>query len=163
MNDVMEMGIKILGAWIAIWGFFRLLNGPKHLQFYAAGVGMTGWAVYLLVECVNSGVVMKNFFAAFAVAAVSQLMARHFKTPVILFVVPGILPMVPGAGMYQIVYTAVLGPENMLGTYILQTVTAAGSIALGIFFAEGLLKILLPGKVLEKKKRRNKKQTADFR
>ena len=84
---------------------------------------MIGWAVYLIVEVFNDGILMKNFLAAVAVALVSQAMARHFKAPVILFVIPGILPMVPGAGMYRIVYSIVMGPENMVGTYLLETAT----------------------------------------
>ena len=109
-----EIILKSLGAWVAIWGFSRLLNAPKKLECYTAGVGMIGWAVYLIVEVFNDGILMKNFLAAVAVALVSQAMARHFKAPVILFVIPGILPMVPGAGMYRIVYSIVMGPENMV-------------------------------------------------
>ena len=123
-----EIILKSLGAWVAIWGFSRLLNAPKKLECYTAGVGMIGWAVYLIVEVFNDGILMKNFLAAVAVALVSQAMARHFKAPVILFVIPGILPMVPGAGMYRIVYSIVMGPENMVGTYLLETATAAGAI-----------------------------------
>ena len=92
-----EIILKSLGAWVAIWGFSRLLNAPKKLECYTAGVGMIGWAVYLIVEVFNDGILMKNFLAAVAVALVSQAMARHFKAPVILFVIPGILPMVPGS------------------------------------------------------------------
>ena len=123
-----EIILKSLGAWVAIWGFSRLLNAPKKLECYTAGVGMIG-------------ILMKNFLAAVAVALVSQAMARHFKAPVILFVIPGILPMVPGAGMYRIVYSIVMGPENMVGTYLLETATAAGAIALGIFLGEALQKV----------------------
>ena len=45
-----EIILKSLGAWVAIWGFSRLLNAPKKLECYTAGVGMIGWAVYLIVE-----------------------------------------------------------------------------------------------------------------
>ena len=129
-----EIILKSLGAWVAIWGFSRLLNAPKKLECYTAGVGMIGWAVYLIVEVFNDGILMKNFLAAVAVALVSQAM-------VIFFVIPGILPMVPGAGMYRIVYSIVMGPENMVGTYLLETATAAGAIALGIFLGEALQKV----------------------
>ena len=50
------------------WGFSRLLNAPKKLECYTAGVGMIGWAVYLIVEVFNDGILMKNFLAAVAVA-----------------------------------------------------------------------------------------------
>jgi hypothetical protein len=39
-----EIILKSLGAWVAIWGFSRLLNAPKKLECYTAGVGMIGWA-----------------------------------------------------------------------------------------------------------------------
>ena len=142
MSIAGEIILKSLGAWVAIWGFSRLLNAPKKLECYTAGVGMIGWAVYLIVEVLNDGILMKNFLAAVAVALVSQIMARHFKAPVILFVIPGILPMVPGAGMYRIVYAIVMGPENMVGPYLLETATAAGAIALGIFLGEAVQKII---------------------
>ena len=76
-----EIILKSLGAWVAIWGFSRLLNAPKKLECYTAGVGMIGWAVYLIVEVFNDGILMKNFLAAVAVALVSQAMARHFRDP----------------------------------------------------------------------------------
>lgn len=56
-----EIILKSLGAWVAIWGFSRLLNAPKKLECYTAGVGMIGWAVYLIVEVFNDGILMKNF------------------------------------------------------------------------------------------------------
>ena len=59
-----EIILKSLGAWVAIWGFSRLLNAPKKLECYTAGVGMIGWAVYLIVEVFNDGILMKNFLAA---------------------------------------------------------------------------------------------------
>ena len=65
-----EIILKSLGAWVAIWGFSRLLNAPKKLECYTAGVGMIGWAVYLIVEVFNDGILMKNFLAAVAVALV---------------------------------------------------------------------------------------------
>ena len=47
MSIAGEIILKSLGAWVAIWGFSRLLNAPKKLECYTAGVGMIGWAVYV--------------------------------------------------------------------------------------------------------------------
>lgn len=146
MSVIGKIVIKSLGAWVAIWGFSRLIHAPRKLECYTASVGMIGWAVYLIVEYFNDGILLKNFLAAVAVAVVSQILARGFKAPVIIFVIPGILPMVPGAGMYRIVYAIVMGPENMVGTYLLETAMAAGAIALGIFLGEGIQKVFYIGK-----------------
>ena len=42
MSIAGEIILKSLGAWVAIWGFSRLLNAPKKLECYTAGVGMIG-------------------------------------------------------------------------------------------------------------------------
>ena len=39
------------------------------------------------------------------------------------------------------VWEGCMGPENMVGTYLLETATAAGAIALGIFLGEALQKV----------------------
>ena len=39
------------------------------------------------------------------------------------------------------VWKGCMGPENMVGTYLLETATAAGAIALGIFLGEALQKV----------------------
>ncbi|MDD7739826.1 MAG: threonine/serine exporter family protein [Fusicatenibacter sp.] len=141
---MIEVVVKLIGAWIATWGFAYLVKTPGKFRLYAAGVGTIGWAVYLITEMVSDGNMMKNFFAALTVAIVSRMMARFFKAPVTVFVIPGILPLVPGAGMYQIVYASVMGPSEMVGTYVIQTLQIAGVIALGIFLADTVQKVIPP-------------------
>ena len=40
---ICEIILKSLGAWVAIWGFSRLLNAPKKLECYTAGVGTVSY------------------------------------------------------------------------------------------------------------------------
>ena len=62
-------------------------------------------AVYLIVEVFNDGILMKNSLPLLPSPWFPMRQWRVIsKAPVILFVIPGILPMVPGAGMYRIVY-----------------------------------------------------------
>lgn len=70
-----------------------------------------------------------------------QLFARMLKTPVTIFVIPGILPLVPGAGMYHIVDSMLRSDGSMTSYYIAQTFIAAGMIAMSIIVVDSLFRI----------------------
>ena len=81
---------------------------PGQLAFFLvlslipllALVGAIGWLVYLLV--VNKGgVVWATFFASLVIDICAQILARVMKTPVTIFLIGGILPLVPGSHIYR--------------------------------------------------------------
>jgi len=62
----------------------------------------------------------------------SEIFARLLKNPVPIFLIPGIIPLVPGAGMYNTM-TALI--KNNFDTAIktgIQTLLIAGSIAIAL-------------------------------
>lgn len=79
--------------------------------------------------------------SAFSVSLVSQILARVVKTPVTIFLIAGIFPTVPGAGMYRIVHYVIAGDNSMASYYFFETLKVAGVIALGIFFADAIFRI----------------------
>ncbi len=82
------------------------------------------------------------FTAAFLVSLLSQIFARIFKAPVTIFLVPGILPLVPGVGMYRIVYYLLLEDSSMSGYYFLYTLQMASMIAVAIFVTDTIFQII---------------------
>lgn len=133
---------KVIGAFVAVYGFSILLEVPKRYLAYAGGVGAVGWLVYLVCVDLKMEVVMANFIAALVTALISHAFARMFKAPVTIFLISGILPMVPGAGMYRIVYYILNGDSRMSSFYFVQTVEIAGVIALAIFIMDTVFKLL---------------------
>jgi len=81
------------------------------------------------------------FFATLAVALMSHSYARILKTPVTLFLITGILPLVPGVGMYQTVYYLITNDEKLSRYYFNQTMQIAGMIALAIFIVDTIFRI----------------------
>ena len=79
-----------------------------------------------------------EFFACLLAAAFAivyaELLARWLKTPATLFVVPSILPLVPGGSLYYTMSSAVHG--DVVGTKYYGTLTATTALALaaGISF-----------------------------
>ena len=59
--------------------------------------------------------------------------------------IPGILPLVPGAGMYHIV-DSILRSDGLASYYATQTLVAAGMIAMSIIVMDGLFRLLFKKK-----------------
>ena len=90
------MIFQVIGAFIAIWGFSMLLEVPKKLLIHTSVIAAAGWLVYLLAEAWGISTVMAYFWSAMVISLLSHLAARILKAPVTVFLIGGILPVVPG-------------------------------------------------------------------
>lgn len=125
---------QLISAFIGIVGFAILLEVQKKHLVYCGIAGTLGWAVFLLgQQYIEVGSV---FFSSFCIALLSQIFARRLHCPVTVFLIPGIYPSVPGAGIYRTVYYLIMGNNTLSSHYFLETLTTAGMIALGIFMVD---------------------------
>lgn len=139
------MIIQILGTFIAIFAFSILLESPKKYLFAAGIIGAVGGAVFLFSEKLGADAVLASFLSALAIALVSHTFSRILKTPVTIFLIAGILPTVPGAGMYRIVYYMIEGDSAMTSHYFTETLEIAGTIALAIFIVDTVFRVFQKG------------------
>jgi len=133
--------VQVIGAFIAVIAVAVMFGVPKKFLVYSGLVGAFGWLVYLLLKNVGCSTVVSMFFATQVVALISHSFARIFKTPVTLFLIAGILPLVPGVGMYQIVYNLITNNNSLAGFYFSETMQIAGMIALAIFIMDSIFRI----------------------
>ncbi len=135
------MALQITGSFLAVIAFCFILNTPRRHILFAGLTGAVGWTLYLILinKEINTGAA--TFFAGCLVSFCSQLLARLLKTPVTVFVIPGILPLVPGAGMYHIVDSLLRSDGSLTSYYVTQTLVAAGMIALSIIVADSLFRL----------------------
>lgn len=139
------MIIKVIGAFLAIVAFAVLIEIPKRYLWRAGIVGAVGWLVYMLAEGRGANEVFASFLSAFAIAFVSHVFARVFKTPVTVFLIAGILPTVPGVGMYRIVYYLIQKNPEMSSYYLVTTLEIAGVIALALFIVDAIFRVFQRG------------------
>ena len=128
----MSVLMGVVGSFVAIIAFSVLLETPGKYLWQTGVVGAIGGGVYLLCTHRGVDVVPASFFSALAIAFMAHLFARIFKAPVTVFLIAGILPTVPGAGMYRIAYSIVANDRAGCAYYLLQTLEIAGMIALAI-------------------------------
>lgn len=131
----------VVGSFVAVIAFAVLLETPKKYVLHAGVIGAVGGFVYLFSLAHDLGTVLAAFFSALAIALMSHTFARIFKAPVIIFLIAGILPTVPGAGMYRIVYYIILNDNAMSSYYLVQTLETAGVIALAVFIMDTIFKM----------------------
>ena len=97
------MLLQSIFAFCAIIGFSVLIEAPKRCLVVNGILGMAGWAIYLYTEKYTS-MLMATFMSGLVLAIISHILARIMKTPVTTTLIPAILTIVPGAGMYETVY-----------------------------------------------------------
>ena len=69
----------------------------------ASFCGFVSWLVFTLCSFVGTGIwadTIRYFIATIAVAIFAEIFARVHKAPATLFLIIGIIPLVPGGGIY---------------------------------------------------------------
>lgn len=98
MSIVVDALEHALWAGLAALSFATLFNVPPTMLAGCALSGTVGYAVRaLLVALGEWGVPPATLLAAFCVGLVGTWCGRKLRAPAVVFVIPGIIPMVPGA------------------------------------------------------------------
>ena len=130
--------IQLVAAFVGTVGFSALFGAPRRYYLYCGLAGMAGWAVYLLVAMSHS-VVGAAFFAALAVAAYSHVRAKICRCPVTVFLICGIIPLVPGGGIFWTAYYIVTEQLRMAAATGFVALKVTIAIAGGIILASGII------------------------
>ena len=79
---------------------------------------------------------LASFLGSFILAIMSHVMSRRYKRPVIIFIVPGIIPLVPGGLAYEATRFLVSNQYTHAVNTFLEVTLISGAIAFGILCAE---------------------------
>ncbi len=136
-----DMIVQVVSAFFAILAFTYMINVPKGFRRYCGIEGAVGWFVYLLF-LEGWGAVMANFFGTMAIAILAHIFARIMKAPVTVFLIPGILILVPGGGLFRAAYQLFLGTWEMAKNYLMTAFQIAGMIALAVFIVDSVFNVI---------------------
>ena len=96
----MNPWIQILMGGLGTLGFNILFHIRGRKLLFATLGGVVSWAVFLALEPVLPGEGFRYFLAAAAVTVYGEVLARVMKTPTTTFLVPSIIPLIPGSALY---------------------------------------------------------------
>jgi uncharacterized membrane protein YjjB (DUF3815 family) len=132
------MLIQFIVSLFATLSFAVLFAAPKSELFFCGLTGAVGWLVYLLCLEGDLNKALSNLVATFALTVLSRTIASLRKNPVTVYLIAGIFPLVPGAGIYYTSYYFIMNEMSQFSSAGMDTIKVAGSIVLGIVFGFSL-------------------------
>lgn len=124
-------------------GFCILFKVPTK-QFPACIlVGAFSWTAYQLCLYYGTTAVPACFMASCLVGLLSDICSRVFKEAATIFIIPGILCLVPGAGMYRIMLSLLHHDMDNFAANATTTLSMAGAIAVGLLATGSLIRVVL--------------------
>ena len=122
-------------SFLGTWGFMILFNIPRKYYLSGSLTGVAGWFAYLLfAEIVGTSSAIATFVGSFIVVLISRMLAVRMRCPITIFLIAGIIPLVPGAGVYYTAYYLMTGELAIAMEKGMGAVKVAFAIVLGIVF-----------------------------
>lgn len=119
-----------------------LFNISRRHILWSAMVGMLGWLAYLLIFEKGQQAVIATFGAALLIGLLGETLAIARKKPATIFILPGIIPLVPGAGMYYTMVALQSQNVSLAAQRGVQTVFTALAISCGLLISLSLLRLV---------------------
>ena len=124
---------QLIMAFLGTVGFALRFHLRKSLILPASIGGFISWGIYLIFyEVFGYGYFVSALIACVCVAFYSEILARKLKAPANLFLIPGVVPLIPGSSLYYAMSYAVTGEMDIAKTYSLKMIEFALGIAIGI-------------------------------
>ena len=127
------MLVQFVVAMVATISFGITFQVGRRHYWTCGFVGAVGWTIY--IACTTLGGMtapMATLIATLPLAALSRFFAIRHKAPITVFLLTGIFPLVPGAGIYYTAYYFLRNDRALCTSKGIETLKVAVALALGI-------------------------------
>lgn len=128
MKDIL---VQLVVSFFATGAFAVLVQVRGWPVVASAAGGALAWITYFALAS-HASEIAACFVGAVVAAAYSEVMARVFKRAVILFVASAIIPLVPGAMLYETMFAAISEKTSIAVERGIETLIIAGALCAGI-------------------------------
>ena len=129
---------QILSAVLGVLAFAILFHAPRRSYPACALCGGFSWGMYLAFTALGLSEFLASTLSIIALTLLARILSVAMMMPATVFIVTGIFPIVPGAGIYYTAYWLIVSDMAMFQQKSLETLTLAGAIAIGILIGMGL-------------------------
>jgi uncharacterized membrane protein YjjB (DUF3815 family) len=126
---------QFIFAYISTVGFAVMFNAPRKAVYKSGLAGALGWLCYMITLEFTPSKGMASFVGALVVGLVSEWYAVQTKRPVTIYVIPGIIPLVPGFGLYYTILSIIQHDYPNAANTGFEAIFMAIGIALGLILA----------------------------
>ena len=134
--ETSSLFVQTLAAFIGTTAFAVLFGVPRK-QYVAAGiVGALGWLLYLILfRHAGMSAAIATLISTIFIGILSRIFAVVEKCPAAVFLLCGIFPLVPGAGVFWCTYYLISSQFDLSSTAGFTAAKIAIAIVLGIILA----------------------------
>ncbi len=130
------LGWQTLAAFIGTFAFAILFGVPRQQYATCGIIGAIGWAAFLIMTRAGiAGTMVSIAFSTVLICLMSRMVAVWDKCPSTVYLLCGIFPLVPGAGIFWFTYYLVAEKFRLSMTTGFNAGMAAIAIVLGIILA----------------------------
>lgn len=136
------MIVESFAAALGVLGIGVLFNVRGRNLIASCIGGGIGWLCYKI--CLFWGItnIPSLYISSIVISIFSEICARKFKTPVTVFLIGSLIPLVPGGAMYHTMYNAVTGDSQTTLDMTISTLGSAAILAFGIMTVSTIIKII---------------------
>ena len=150
MTEIIQLFTGMLGS----LGFALIFRLPYRYLPLAALGGLLNWGSYLAFFALSDRLFLSCLMASALSALYAELLAKRLRAPTTLFLIPTVIPSIPGSNLYYTLEAAVSADFASVGKNAHGTCQWAFGIAAGV----SLVSILFV-MIRNNKKTKNKPQT----
>lgn len=126
----------------ATYGFTIYFKLPKRVRLIASALSGFIWIIYEYLFSFSENYMISYLISSFLIGIFSETFAIKFKKPATVFTLPCLVPLVPGAGMYYIMYYFIESNYILMREQVIKTTLTTSALALGIVLSQGLVRII---------------------
>jgi len=135
--------IQFIVAAVATIGFAFIFNAPRKEMALCGLTGAIGWLVYYIsFYCADFNPVAASLIATGILTIFARIFAVKRQNPVTIYLMTGIFPLVPGAGIYYTAYYLISGDRAAFAAKGTETLEIAIAIVFGIIFGTAIPQVL---------------------
>lgn len=134
--------IQTIMAFFGTIGFSIFFNVKKERVLILGLDGALIWIIFLYVQHLTGQEMAGLFAAALLGSLFAEILARIFKCPVTVLLMPSLIALIPGGTLYYTMSYLVLGDTLNFQAKLSLVLKEAASIAVGILVAASLMQII---------------------
>lgn len=131
--------IEMIAAFAACTGFSIIYSTRPNRLFLCGLSAAVTWGVCYFTAPYTSNIFVNYLIAAAFGTILSECLAKWTKTPATIYLIPSLLPMVPGGSLYYTTFALVTGNQADVSYYGNRTAQAALGISVGLVIVSVLL------------------------
>lgn len=127
--------MRVLVCIGATLSFAYIIFVPKKAIVPAALAATAGFFAYDLF-----GGAWAYFYTTLLIATISEILARVYKMPATVFLITGVVALIPGSGLFQTMLTTIRGQYELAGETLISTMLKFSVMAVAIAIVTPLFK-----------------------